>query len=92
MNNVNKTCKVHYTGTFNDGTVFDSSYERNESVTFSPNQVIKGFGEALCKMPIGSKWIIYIPQNLAYGENNSAGQIKPYSTLIFTIEILGIEK
>lgn len=83
---------VHYEGKLIDGTVFDSSYERNESVTFSPNQVIKGFGEALCKMPVGSKWIIYIPQNLAYGDGNSAGEIKPYSTLIFTIELLGIEK
>jgi len=90
--NENDRVNVHYEGKLIDGTVFDSSYERNESVTFSPNQVIKGFGEALCKMPVGSKWIIYIPQNLAYGDGNSAGQIKPYSTLIFTIELLGIEK
>lgn len=90
--NENDRVNVHYEGKLIDGTVFDSSYERNESVTFSPNQVIKGFGEALCKMPIGSKWIIYIPEYLAYGDANTTGQIKPYSTLIFTIELLGIEK
>lgn len=87
------TCnvKVNYKGTLIDGTEFDSSYKRNEPATFRANQVIKGWTEALTMMPVGSKWILYIPQELAYG-SREAGQIKPFSTLIFEVELLSIEK
>ncbi len=83
--------KVNYEGHLLDGTVFDSSYKRKEPATFKVNQVIKGWTEALCLMPVGSKWELYIPYSLAYG-GRSAGQIPPYSTLIFTVELLSIEK
>ena len=82
--------KVHYEGRLIDGTVFDSSYKREEPSTFGVRQVIQGWGEALCLMPVGSKWEVYIPQELAYGSRDQ-GKIKPYSALIFTIELLGIE-
>ena len=87
------TCKVkvNYKGTLIDGTEFDSSYKRNEPATFRANQVIKGWTEALTMMPVGSKWELYIPQELAYGSRDM-GQIKPFSTLIFEIELLDIEK
>jgi len=83
--------RVHYEGKTIDGQVFDSSYKRNEPVTLRANQVIKGFTEALVHMPVGSVWEVYIPQDMAYGERE-AGQIKPFSTLIFKIELVGIEK
>lgn len=82
---------VHYRGTLIDGTEFDSSYKRNKPTTFAANQVIKGWTEALTMMPVGSKWQLYIPEYLAYGSRNQ-GQIKPFSTLIFEVELLGIEK
>lgn len=83
---------VKYEGKMIDGTVFDSSYKRNPDTTsFKPTQVIKGWTEALCMMPEGSKWELYIPQELAYGERQ-AGKIKPYSTLIFTVEVVKVEK
>ena len=83
---------VKYEGKTIDGNVFDSSYKRNPQTTsFRCNQVIKGWTEALTMMPVGSKWEIYIPQELAYGERQ-AGQIQPYSTLIFTVELISIEK
>ena len=87
------TCKVkvNYKGTLIDGTEFDSSYKRNEPATFRANQVIKGWTEALTMRPVGSKWELYIPQELAYGSRES-GQIKPFSTLIFEVELVGIEK
>ena len=87
------TCKVkvNYKGTLIDGTEFDSSYKRNDPATFRANQVIKGWTEALTMMPVGSKWELYIPQELAYGSRES-GQIKPFSTLIFEVELVGIEK
>ena len=87
------TCKVkvNYKGTLIDGTEFDSSYKRNEPATFRANQVIKGWTEALTMMPVGSKWELYIPQELAYGSRES-GQIKPFSTLIFDVELVGIAK
>ncbi len=82
---------VKYEGKMIDGTVFDSSYKRNpDTTTFRPDQVIKGWTEALCLMPEGSKWELYIPENLAYGERQ-AGKIKPYSTLIFTVEVVSVE-
>lgn len=84
--------KVHYKGTLIDGTEFDSSYKRNEPATFGVNQVIKGWTEALKLMPVGSKWELYIPQELAYGDRQTGGQIKPFSTLIFEVELLDIEK
>jgi len=83
--------KVHYHGTLIDGTVFDSSVERNQPAVFGVKQVIAGWTEALQLMPIGAKWRLYIPQNLAYGSANQ-GKIKPYSTLIFDVELLNIEK
>lgn len=84
--------KVNYKGTLIDGTEFDSSYKRNEPATFLANQVIKGWTEALTMMPVGSKWELYIPYNLAYGSRETGGQIKPFSALIFEVELLGIEK
>ena len=84
------TVKVNYKGTLIDGTEFDSSYKRNAPATFRANQVIKGWTEALTLMPVGSKWELYIPQELAYGARN-AGQIKPFSTLIFEVELVSIE-
>ncbi len=83
--------KVHYHGTLIDGTVFDSSVERNQPAVFGVRQVIAGWTEALQLMPVGAKWRLYIPQNLAYGSANQ-GKIKPYSTLIFDVELLNIEK
>ncbi|KAA6332471.1 FKBP-type 22 kDa peptidyl-prolyl cis-trans isomerase [termite gut metagenome] len=83
--------KVHYRGTLIDGTEFDSSLKRSEPASFRADQVIKGWTEALSIMPVGSKWELYIPQELAYGSKDS-GQIKPFSALIFEVELLGIEK
>ena len=83
--------KVHYHGTLIDGTVFDSSVERGEPIVFGLNQVIKGWTEGVQLMPIGSKFRFYIPEELGYGAQN-AGSIPPYSTLIFEVELLGIEK
>ena len=83
--------KVHYHGTLIDGTVFDSSVDRGEPITFGLNQVIRGWTEGVQLMPVGSKFKFYIPQELGYGER-AAGDIPPYSTLIFEVELLDIEK
>lgn len=83
--------KVHYHGTLINGTVFDSSVDRGEPATFGVTQVIPGWTEALKLMPVGSKWRLYVPYNLAYGSADR-GTIKPYSNLIFDVELLGIEK
>ncbi|EFA92376.1 peptidyl-prolyl cis-trans isomerase, FKBP-type [Hoylesella buccalis ATCC 35310] len=83
--------KVHYEGKTLDGKVFDSSYKNGQPVSLRANQVIKGWTEALVHMPVGSVWEVYIPQELAYGEREQ-GQIKPFSTLIFKIELISIEK
>lgn len=83
--------KVHYHGTLIDGTVFDSSVDRKEPAVFGVNQVIKGWTEALKLMPVGSKYKLYIPQELAYSNQNQ-GAIKPFSALIFEVELIGIEK
>ena len=83
--------KVHYEGKLINDTVFDSSYRRNSPTTFRCNQVIPGWTEALTHMPVGSTWMVYIPQEQAYAERE-AGQIKPFSALKFKIELLSIEK
>lgn len=83
--------KVHYEGRLVDGTVFDSSIERGEPMQIGVTQVIKGWTEALKLMPVGSKWEVYVPYDLAYGARGAGAAIKPYSTLIFTIELLSIE-
>ena len=85
------TVQVNYEGKLIDGTVFDSSYERKQPATFMANQVIKGWTEILQIMPVGSTYEVYIPQQLAYGAQNT-GKIKPFSCLKFKIELLGIEK
>ena len=83
--------KVHYEGRLINDTIFDSSYKREEPTTFRCNQVIPGWTNALTHMPVGSKWEVYIPQDQAYGDRQ-AGEIKPFSTLVFTIELIDIEK
>lgn len=83
--------EVHYEGKLIDGTVFDSSYKRGQTATFRPDQVIKGWTEALQLMPEGSTWELYIPYNLAYGENGTQN-IPPYSTLIFKVEVIKVGK
>lgn len=90
--------KVHYKGTLIDGTEFDSSYSRKDKdgnpqpTSFTANQVIKGWTEALTMMPVGSKWELYIPQDLAYGSRMAGEKIKPFSALVFEVELLEIEK
>ena len=82
--------KVHYEGSVLSGEVFDSSYERGESIVFGLNQVIPGWTEGIQLMKPGSKYIFYIPQELAYGANPRGSVIKPYSLLIFEVELLEI--
>ena len=83
--------KVHYEGRTIDGKVFDSSYKRGEATDFRANQAIPGWTEALTHMPAGSTWEVYIPQELAYGERQQGADIKPFSTLIFKIELLEVD-
>lgn len=83
--------KVNYEGHLIDGTEFDSSYKRGKPVTFPVGGVIPGWTEALCMMPVGSKWMLYVPQELAYKDREQA-KIPPFSCLIFTVELLEIEK
>jgi len=85
------TVKVHYHGTLLDGTVFDSSVERGEPISFPLNRVIKGWTEGLQLMVVGEKTRLFIPSDLAYG-NQSAGSIEPGSTLIFEVELLAINE
>lgn len=84
--------KCHYHGTLIDGTVFDSSVKRGQPATFGINQVIPGWVEALQLMPVGSKWKLFIPSDLAYGKAGAGQSIEPNSTLIFEVEILDIVK
>ena len=85
------TVMCHYEGTLIDGTVFDSSYKRGEPATFPVKSVIKGWTEILCHMPAGSEWEVYIPQELAYGEREQGKDIKPFSALIFKLELLEVD-
>jgi FKBP-type peptidyl-prolyl cis-trans isomerase len=84
------TVRVHYEGTLTDGTVFDSSYERGEPIEFPLNGVIPGWTEGLQLMGVGSKYRLFIPSDLGYGPQGAGPQIPPYSTLIFTVELLDI--
>lgn len=84
------TVRTHYHGTLINGDVFDSSYERGQPAEFPVAGVIKGWTEALQMMPVGSKWRLYVPHDLAYGEQGAGGAIGPFSTLIFDIELLDI--
>ena len=86
------TVKVHYVGTLIDGTEFDSSIKRNEPAQFPVSGVIPGWTEALQLMPVGSKFRLVIPESIAYGANGAGEVIKPYSTLIFEVELLEIVK
>ena len=88
---VEQTVKVNYEGTLIDGTVFDSSYERGQSISFGLNQVIKGWTEGLQLMNVGSTYKLYIPYSLAYGNRGAGSKIEPYSALIFKIELIAIE-
>ena len=83
--------KCHYHGTLLNGTVFDSSVQRGQPAVFGVNQVIKGWVEALQLMDVGSKWRLFIPSHLAYGEQGAGSSIEPNATLIFEVELLGIE-
>ena len=82
----------HYAGTTLDGTEFDSSYKRDKPATFAVNQIIKGWKEALQIMKVGDKWKLFIPSELAYGQRGAGQRIGPHETLIFDIELIGIEK
>jgi FKBP-type peptidyl-prolyl cis-trans isomerases 1 len=86
-----QTVKCHYRGTLIDGTEFDSSYKRGEPTEFPVGQVIKGWTEALQLMPVGSKWQLFIPSDLAYGPNGAGQMIGPNATLIFDIELISIK-
>lgn len=81
---------VHYEGRLTNGQVFDSSYRRGQPATFGVNQVISGWTEALQLMPQGSKWRLYIPSDLGYGERGAGASIPGNSTLVFDVELLGI--
>ncbi len=83
--------KTHYHGTLINGQVFDSSVDRGEPISFPLNGVIKGWTEGLQLMPVGSKWRLFIPYQLAYGERGAGEQIQPFSALVFEVELLGIE-
>ena len=87
---INDQVTTHYHGTLIDGTVFDSSVERGQPATFPVSGVIKGWTEALQLMSVGSKWRLFVPYNLAYGERGAGPQIGPYTTLIFEVELISI--
>jgi len=87
----NQTVTVHYRGRLLDGSEFDNSYKRNSPATFPVDGVIRGWSEALQLMPVGSKWELYIPSELAYGENGMGQVIPPNATLIFEVELISVE-
>jgi FKBP-type peptidyl-prolyl cis-trans isomerase FklB len=87
---LNDQVTTHYHGTLIDGTVFDSSVERGQPATFPVSGVIKGWTEALQLMSVGSKWRLFVPYDLAYGEKGASAQIGPYSTLVFEVELIKI--
>lgn len=88
----NDKVNVHYHGTLPDGTVFDSSIERGEPISFPVNGVIKGWTEALQLMKVGDKWKLFIPSDLAYGARGAGPKIGPNQALVFEVELLGVEK
>jgi FKBP-type peptidyl-prolyl cis-trans isomerase FklB len=90
--NINDSVTTHYRGTLIDGTEFDSSYKRGQPVTFPVSGVIAGWKEALQLMEEGAKWQLFIPPNLAYGEQGTSGVIGPNATLIFEIELISIQE
>jgi FKBP-type peptidyl-prolyl cis-trans isomerase FklB len=85
------TVVCQYRGTLIDGTEFDSSYKRNQPATFPVNGVIKGWTEALQLMPVGSRWQLFIPSSLAYGERGAGPNVGPNATLIFEVELISIK-
>jgi len=87
---INSPTKCHYKGELIDGTEFDSSYKRGEPLTFAPNQVIKGWTEAMQLMKEGSKWELYIPSELGYGDRGAGGSIPGGSVLVFTMEMIEV--
>lgn len=88
---VDSPCDCHYSGTLTDGTEFDSSYKRGAPLTFAPNQVIKGWTEAMQLMKEGGKWELYIPSELAYGDSGAGGLIPGGAVLIFELELLKVK-
>lgn len=89
---LNDKITAHYHGTLIDGTVFDSSVDRGQPASFPVSGVIPGWTEALQLMPVGSKWTLYLPSNLAYGEKGAGGKIGPNSALVFDVELISIDK
>ncbi|KAL3772909.1 hypothetical protein ACHAWO_011693 [Cyclotella atomus] len=87
---INSPCDCHYSGTLIDGTEFDSSYKRGQPLSFAPNQVIKGWTEAMQLMKEGAKWELYIPSELAYGDRGAGGAIPGGAALIFQMELLKV--
>lgn len=88
---IDSPCDCHYSGTLIDGTEFDSSYKRGQPLTFAPNQVIKGWTEAMQLMKEGGKWELYIPSDLAYGDRGAGASIPGGAALIFTLELLEVK-
>uniref|UniRef100_A0A7S4ACN8 peptidylprolyl isomerase n=1 Tax=Pseudo-nitzschia australis TaxID=44445 RepID=A0A7S4ACN8_9STRA len=88
---INTPCECHYAGTLINGVEFDSSYKRGQPLTFAPNQVIKGWTEALQLMDEGAKWELYIPSELGYGDRGAGGSIPGGAVLIFTLELITIK-
>mmetsp|Transcript_8132 Transcript_8132/g.17306 ORF Transcript_8132/g.17306 Transcript_8132/m.17306 type:complete len:161 (-) Transcript_8132:502-984(-) len=87
---VNSPCECHYAGTLIDGTEFDSSYKRGQPLTFAPNQVIKGWTEAMQLMKEGAKWQLFIPSELGYGDRGAGGLIPGGAVLVFELELLKV--
>lgn len=88
--NISDSCSVHYHGTLTNGKIFDSSMDRGKPSTFAPNQVIKGWTEALQYMVEGEEWVVYLPASLAYGSRGAGSTIPPNATLIFKIQLLKV--